>query len=164
MTRFPRYLVMTLSLGCATIPLLALRPSGPDAAQALTWLSGCWQGGSGSRVIEEQWMRPRNTVMLGSARVSSGDAVKEIEFVELRLRGDSVEYIVIPVGQQRTTFRGSMTGARAFTVSNPSNDFPTSVGYELVGRDSLSAWIEGMRGGEKRRIPYVYHRVACEDR
>ena len=39
-------------------------------------------------------MRPRNAVMLGSARVSAGEAVKEIEFVELGLRGDSVDYIV----------------------------------------------------------------------
>lgn len=164
MTQYSRYLAVTLSLACGTVPLLALHSGGPDAAEGLTWLAGCWQGGSGSRVIEEQWMRPRNAVMLGSARTSSGDAVKAIEFVELRLRGDSVDYIVTPIGQERTTFRGSMTGARAFIVSNPSNDFPTSVGYELVTRDSLSAWIEGMQGSEKRRIPYTYHRVSCEER
>ena len=109
-------------------------------------------------------MRPRGALMLGSARVTSGEAVKEIEFVELRVRGDSVDYIVTPIGQQRTTFRGGMTGAHAFTVSNPSNDFPSTVGYELVTRDSLSAWIEGMQGTEKRRIPYVYRRVSCEER
>lgn len=109
-------------------------------------------------------MRPRNSVMLGSARTSAGDAVRSIEFVELRLRGDSVDYIVTPVGQSRTTFSGSMTGAHAFVVNNPKNDFPTTVGYELVSRDSLSAWIEGMQGSEKKRIPYAYHRVSCEDR
>ena len=52
----------------------------------------------------------------------------------------------------------------AFIVNNPSNDFPTSVGYSLVSRDSLSAWIEGRDGGETRRIPYAYHRVSCEER
>lgn len=109
-------------------------------------------------------MRPRSAVMLGSARVSAGETVKEIEFVELRLRGDSVDYIVTPIGQQRTTFTGGMTGAHGFTVRNPTNKFPTSVGYELVGRDSLSAWIEGMDGSQARRIPYVYHRVSCEER
>ena len=108
-------------------------------------------------------MRPRNGVMLGSARVSAGEAVRSIEFTELRIQGDSVEYIASPIGQQRTTFRGSMTGAHAFTVSNPTNDFPTTVGYELVSRDSLSAWIEGMQGSDRRRIPFVYHRVACEE-
>ena len=108
-------------------------------------------------------MRPRNATMLGTARVSAGEAVKEVEFVELRLRGDSVDYIVLPGGQQRTTFRGSMTGPHAFIVSNPANDFPTSVGYELATRDSLNAWIEGKQGSETRRIPYSYHRVACEE-
>jgi hypothetical protein len=144
--------------------LLTLHPGGQDAAQGLAWLAGCWQGGTGNRVLEEQWMRPRGATMLGSARVTSGDAVREIEFVELRLRGDSVDYIVTPIGQQRTTFTGGMTGPRAFTVSNPANDFPTSVGYDLVSRDSLSAWIEGTQGSTKRRIPYVYHRVPCEER
>lgn len=144
--------------------LLTFPSGGQDAPEGLSWLAGCWQGGVGSRVIEEQWMRPRNGVMLSSARTSLDKAVKAIEFVELRLRGDSVDYIVIPVGQERRTFRGSMTGPHAFTVSDPTNDFPTSVGYSLVGRDSLSAWIEGMQGPEKRRIPYEYHRVPCEER
>ena len=146
------------------IALSVAATGGPDAATGLAWLAGCWEGGAGPRVIEEQWMRARGATMLGSARTTSGAAVKAIEFVELRLRGDSVDYIVLPVGQERTTFRGSMTGAHAFTVHNPSNDFPTSVGYELVSRDSLSAWIEGMQGAEKRRIPYAYHRVSCEER
>lgn len=102
--------------------------------------------------------------MLGSGRTSSGDAVRSIEFAELRLRGDTVEYVATPVGQQRTAFMGTMTGPHAFVVSNLANDFPTSVGYELVNRDSLSAWIEGMQGSERKRIPYAYHRVPCEDR
>jgi len=164
MTQFSRYLAAGLSLACGTAPLLGLRTTDPIGGEGLVWLAGCWQGGGGSRMIEEQWMRPRNTVMLGSARTSSGDAVKAIEFVELRLRGDSVDYIVVPTGHQRTTFRGTMTGAHAFIVGNPSNDFPTSVGYELLTRDSLSAWIEGRQGAELRRIPYVYHRVSCEER
>ncbi len=109
-------------------------------------------------------MRPRNGTMLGSARTTSGADVVAIEFVELQLRGDSVGYIVTPIGQQRTTFRGRMTSEHGFTVSNESNDFPTSVGYGLVSRDSLSAWIEGGQGAEKRRIPYEYHRVPCEER
>lgn len=108
-------------------------------------------------------MRPRNSVMLGSARTSAGDVVRDIEFVELRLHGDSVDYIVSPVGQSRTTFSGGMTGPHAFEVNNPKNDFPTKVGYELVSRDSLNAFIEGMQGAEKRRIPYAYHRVSCEE-
>ena len=57
-----------------------------------------------------------------------------------------------------------MTGPHAFVVNNPKNDFPTTVGYTLVSRDSLSAFIEGMQGSEKQRIPYEYHRVSCEER
>ena len=152
-----------LSLACGALPPLTLTGSAPAGPAGLSWLAGCWQGGSGNRVIEEQWMRQRNGVTLGAARVSGGEAVRSIEFAELRVRGDSVEYVATPIGEQRTTFRGSMTGPHAFLASNPGHDFPTSVGYELVSRDSLSAWIEGMQGSEKRRVPYTYHRVACEE-
>ncbi len=164
MPRYSRYLIAAAFLACGTVPLVALRSGGPNAAAGLAWLAGCWQGGAGSRVIEEQWMRPRGAVMLSSARTTSGDAVKAIEFVELRLRGDSVDYIVTPLGQERTTFTGTMTGPHAFAVHNPKNDFPTTVGYQLVGRDSLSAWIEGMQESGKQRISFDYHRVACEER
>ena len=155
---------LAIALACGAVPLLTLAAAERAVAPGLPWLAGCWQGGAGNRVIEEQWMRPRNAVMLGSARVSAGDTVKEIEFVELRLRGDSVDYIVTLMDQQRTTFSGRMAGTRGFTVHNPANSFPTTVGYELVNRDSLSAWIEGEHQGQKRRIPYNYHRVTCEER
>jgi hypothetical protein len=133
------------------------------ATPGLGSLAGCWQGGSGTRVIEEQWLKARGGVMLGTARTTSGDTMRNYEFTELRLAGDSVTYIAMPVGQQRTEFRGRMTGPHGFVVENLANDFPTHVGYELVTRDSLSAWIEGPAGAEKRRIPYAYRRVACEE-
>ena len=108
-------------------------------------------------------MRARGGVMLGAARTVSGEALRNYEFSELRLAGDSVTFVAMPVGQQRTAFTGRMTGTRAFVVQNMANDFPTHVGYELVTRDSLSAWIEGPDGGTTRRIPYAYRRVPCED-
>ena len=109
-------------------------------------------------------MVPGSGTMLGSARTRSGEAIRSIEFVELRLRGDSLDYIVSPSREPWTTYSGTMTGPHAFVVRNPTHGFPTSVGYELVNRDSLSAWIEGTDGTEVKRIPYAYHRVACEDR
>ena len=109
-------------------------------------------------------MRPRNGTLLGAARVSSSDAVRTIEFAEIRTQGDSVDYITTAGGDGRVTFSGAMTGPHSFVANNPTHDFPTTVGYDLLSRDSLSAWIEGMDGAQKRRIPYVYHRVACEDR
>jgi hypothetical protein len=108
-------------------------------------------------------MRARGGVMLGSARTVSGANLRNYEFNELRLVGDSVTYIALPIGQQRTEFKGRITGPRAFVVENPAHDFPTHLGYELVTRDSLSAFIEGPGGSGKKRIPYAYRRVACED-
>lgn len=144
----------------STVSAVSLQAQAP--AQRLAWLAGCWQGGSGARIVEEQWMAARGGVMLGAARTVAGDAVRNYEFSELRITGDSVVFVAMPVGQARTEFRGRFTGPRAFVVENLANDFPTHVSYDLVSRDSLSAWIEGPAQGGTRRIPYAYRRVPCE--
>jgi hypothetical protein len=100
--------------------------------------------------------------MLGAARTVVGGTVRNHEFTELRLAGDSVTFTAMPSGQQRTMFTGRMTGPGSFVVENLGNDFPTHVGYQMVGRDSLSAWIEGPGKSGTRRIPYGYRRVPCE--
>lgn len=145
------------------VALGVLSTSGHAQVQGghLDWLAGCWQGGAGSRFIEEQWMAERGGVLLGMARTLAGGTLRSWEFSELRLKGDSVTFIAMPQGQQRTEFRGRLTGARSFVVENAANDFPTHVGYEAVDRDSLSAWIEGPSSSGTRRIPYGYRRVAC---
>lgn len=107
-------------------------------------------------------MQARAGVMLGAARTTSGGALRGFEFNELRVTGDSVTLVAMPSGQQRTEFNGLLTGAQAFVVENPANDFPTRVGYEVVSRDSLHAWIEGPAEGGPRRIRYAYRRVPCE--
>ncbi len=131
-------------------------------SQPMNWLAGCWHGSSGGRVIEEQWMQARAGVMLGAARTTSGGTLRDYEFNELRMTGDSVTFVAMPAGQQRTVFTGHLNGAKAFVVENPANDFPTRVGYELLSRDSLRAWIEGPAEDGPRRVPYGYRRVPCE--
>lgn len=155
--RLPLVASAVAALSVLSVPVRAQAP-----ATGLSWLAGCWQGGTGTRVVEEQWMAARGGIMLGMARTASGDAIRNYEFSELRLAGDSVTFVAMPSGQQRTEFKGRMTGPRAFVVQNMANDFPTHVAYELVTRDSLSAWIEGPANGGTRRIPYAYRRVRCE--
>ncbi|HET9727581.1 MAG TPA: DUF6265 family protein, partial [Gemmatimonadales bacterium] len=43
--------------------------AGPTArVTQVAWLAGCWEQASGSRLIEEQWTRPRGGLMLGLGR------------------------------------------------------------------------------------------------
>lgn len=107
-------------------------------------------------------MRARANLVLGAARTVSRDTVRSYEFSELHLAGDSVTFVALPTGQQRRVFTGRLVGLQGFVVENHANDFPTRIGYELVSRDSLRAWIEGPAAGGTRRIPYTYRRVPCE--
>jgi hypothetical protein len=47
----------------------------------------------------------------------------------------------------------------SIVFENLAHDFPQRVGYQLVGPDSLMAWIEGPRNGKMKRIEFPYQRV-----
>ena len=44
--------------------------AGPPASgiQRVAWLQGCWEAASPERVVDEHWMAPRGTSMVGVAR------------------------------------------------------------------------------------------------
>jgi hypothetical protein len=141
-------------------------PVAPAQAQrsypvdALRWLSGCWEGRQGATTIEEQWTLPRAGTLLGTARTTDTVRTRAFEYLHVFSVGDTIVYAATPSGQQRAEFRGRVTTANEIVFENPAHDFPQRIGYRRHG-DSLSAFIEGPRGGTVRRIPYSYRRVPC---
>lgn len=134
------------------------RASVNDAA----WLAGCWETTTNGRVVEEQWTRPRGGTMLGVGRTTMGDRTLDHEFVILAVNEEGrLAYEAHPDGQQTTTFLATEVGARRLVFEDPSHDFPQQVGYEQTADHQLTAWISGRTNGRERRIPFVYHRVAC---
>lgn len=100
--------------------------------------------------------------MLGTGRTVRGDSLIEYEFVALRRKGEQLAYEAHPSGQAGATFVSIAITDSSVTFENLANDFPTRVGYNRRGADSLIAWISGPRGGTTRRIDFPYKRVACE--
>ncbi len=146
---------------------VAAVPAAPVSLSPLTWLAGCWQRTTPTRVVEEQWMAPAGGVMLGMSRtVGAGDG-RLIEFEQLRIeaRKDSAIYVAQPSRQAMAEFVAIAYNDSLILFENKAHDFPHRVGYRRVGADSLAAWIEGPgKDGTTRRVDFPYRRVACPGR
>jgi uncharacterized protein DUF6265 len=136
-------------------------PAGRAAPPSAGWLAGCWALRSGDRVIEESWMPERGGVMLGMSRTSRGDLMREYEFVLLQAAGTTLEYRVLASHQPEVVFRAAGVSPNEVVFENPEHDFPKRIGYRMVSRDSLEAWVDGGAKGSGEKIRYPYHRVDC---
>ena len=128
--------------------------------EQLAWLQGCWQSVSGDRVVEEQWTGPRAGSMLEVGRTVRGNTLIEYEFVIVRERGERLVYLAHPSGQPSAEFVSMIVSPNEVVFENAQHDFPQRVGYRRQEAD-LTAWIEGTKDGQTRRIDFHYRRAAC---
>lgn len=156
--------VALLVLSAATLASSAPAGAAQDGTgplARLAWLAGCWERRAGTRLVEEQWMRPRGAVMPGMSRTTRGDTLVEWEQVRIAVEGDTIFYHAQPSGQPAARFRLTAISAGSLTFENPAHDFPQRILYRAVGRDSLVARIEGTSNGRRRGVDFPYARVAC---
>ena len=144
--------VLTLAMG-----QLTARPT----VDRVVWLQGCWAMDSNGQLVEEQWLAPRASSMLGVGRTTRGTTLVDYEMVLIRERGDQLAYEAHPADQEPAVFMSTMIGERSIVFENLKHDFPQRVGYERIGVDGLEAWIEGAQDGRTRRIGFSYARVPC---
>lgn len=134
-----------------------------DSVDSLAWLAGCWARTDAEAGSGEQWTLPAGGTMLGVSRTVRGDRTIEHEFVVIRAASDgTLVYHAHPSGQASAEFRLLRLLEREVVFENAAHDFPQRVGYRLGDDGTLTAWIEGTRGGTTRRIPFPMRRVACD--
>jgi hypothetical protein len=126
------------------------------------WLQGCWQATRGEAIIEEQWMGPRGSTMLGMSRTVRGGKTAEYELVLIKEHDGALAYEAHPSGQPPATFLSTATSDGSVVFENAKHDFPQRVGYRRDGPDGLQAWIEGEVNGKSRRVDFAYRRARCE--
>jgi hypothetical protein len=141
--------------------LLSLQIAPPPRIDRVAWLQGCWSLQSGDRVVEEQWLSPRASSMLGAGRTTRGDRLIEYEFVLIRESGTQLAYEAHPSDQDSAIFMSTNIGEQSIVFENLKHDFPQRVGYERRSATTLLAWVEGPQNGQTRRIEFPYTRVAC---
>lgn len=153
----PAALAATLLLPAAGVPV----PARSSAVEQVAWLAGCWERGSGNRIVEEQWMRPRGGTMLGMARTVRGDSTIEWEHLRIAEEGDTLVYHAMPSRQEPAAFRSISVANDAVTFEDKGHDFPQRISYRRAPGDSLHARIEGTVRGQTRGVDFRYQRVAC---
>jgi hypothetical protein len=136
-------------------------PPSPRPLDRLAWLAGCWERRSGTRVVEEQWMRPRGSAILGMSRTTRGDSTVEYEHLRIQDEAGTLVYHAMPSGQPPAQFRAIALTDSAVTFENPAHDFPQRILYRQTGPGSLHARIEGSRGGQTRGVDFPMTRVEC---
>jgi rhodanese-related sulfurtransferase len=148
------------------VALAVAASNGPAAAasgiQRVAWLQGCWEAASAERVVEERWMPPRGTSMVGVARTVRGGELVEYELVVIREQAGRLAYQAHPSGQPSATFLSDTLTEAGVVFQNLQHDFPKRVGYERGGPDALVAWIDAGPDSERPRLEFPYRRVACE--
>jgi hypothetical protein len=158
--------ILTATIAFSALVIAGAMPHDGTATQGkdlsrVSWLSGCWELRAGARRVEEQWMVPRGSVMLGMSRTARNDSIVEFEQVRIESRPGGVYYVASPSRQATAEFKASAIADSAITFENPDHDFPKKIIYRRHGPDSLIASVEGPRGGQTRTIAFPYRRVSC---
>jgi hypothetical protein len=127
----------------------------------LAWIAGCWSGGSGGLVFEEQWNKPAGGKMMGMARTLKQGRVVFSEFVRIEEKDGAVVYLPrIGESAARVAFTLTRQSAAEAVFENPAHDFPQRIVYRKDG-DGLRARIEGVEKGKQRAEDFPMKAVAC---
>lgn len=127
----------------------------------LRWLAGCLEMRSGDRVVEEFRTDLRANSMLGLGRTTSSKGLVDYELTLIKEKAGRILFEAYPSGQAAGVFTATRVGKDSAIFEAPEHDYPQIVGYRRVGRDSVTAWIDGRRGGKRQRIEFLYRRVRC---
>jgi hypothetical protein len=153
----------TAIIAAITLSMLQGAPVRPKVTvDNLSWLQGCWEGGSGSTQISEQWMAPAGGTMLAMSRTVAGTRTVAFEFIRVwqDAAGD-IYFTARPSGQPEATFKMVRAGFREVVFENPEHDFPQRIIYRLARDGELAARIEGRRDGTSEGIDFALRRARC---
>jgi hypothetical protein len=140
--------------------LVACTASATDAespgATSLAWLSGHWCAEIGGESIEESWLSPRGSLMLGVGQTVKGGKTVTYEFMRIESGAGGTHYIAQHRAGTPTAFRMTASGANWARFENPTHDFPKRVEYRRTPK-GLQAEIAGPgKDGKERVIPFEY--------
>ena len=149
--------LVLVELGFLALPFAAAEVSLDD----LAWITGTWEGTSGSVRQEEYWSRPAGGLILGIHRDLFEGGRSFFEFLRIEQRGEDVYYVAMPRGRPGTDFRLVQLEDNRAVFENPEHDFPQKIIYARDG-ETLSARIEGVENGEQRSSGWQWELVRPE--
>lgn len=134
------YKLFFLLIACA----LCFTKASAQDLNDFNWLAGEWISKNGKTITTETWTIRNDSTLVGTGLTKkSGELVFE-EALQLQGRNDEVNYIAL-LPSKVATFKLTESSPTSFSVSDPTNDFPSTITYrktksgmqvELLGKDN----------------------------
>lgn len=115
----------------------------------VSWLTGCWEWRTQSRLVEEHWSSANGGTLLGFSKTTVRDTVRAFEFIRIDAAGDTLIYHAQPARQAPAEFRALPPFDSVLTFANPQHDFPQRVIIGAWG-PTRSARVSRGRATDKR--------------
>jgi hypothetical protein len=136
-------------------------PAAPTVNR-FSWLAGNWVMKEKDGGASEQWQQVNDSLMTGISNFIKGDSVIPFETVKIYNRDTVFFYEVKAVGQNNElpiAFRITSLSDSAFVAENAQHDFPKRIGYRMINKDSVTAYIDGGAAMPERRADFYYKRI-----
>jgi Domain of unknown function (DUF6265) len=158
----PTRSIICRALLLVTVSAPTLTAQASSNIAQLSWMAGCWEQRSATRVTEEQWMAAAGGTMLGVSRTIARDSTRGYEFMRIATLAGKLTYIAQPSGQAETAFVTSAITDTLAVFENPAHDFPQRIEYRRVTADSIVARISATtRSGQARGMEIPMRRSRC---
>lgn len=108
---------------------------------------GEWENKEKDGLLIERWQKLNDSVFVGESYFVSNNDTLNSEKIRLEQRGKELYFIPIVKGQnnnQPVEFKLTESSPTHVVFENPKHDFPTTISYALITKDSLLAKISGM--------------------
>ncbi len=143
-----------------------------SALDQLSWLRGCWAGKVAQFDFVESWLAERGGMMVGIAQTivpnpkpASGFRTQDYQYLRLEQRPDGVYYVAIPSGKKEIAFKftsvGEELGRKAYTFTNPTDEFPKKIVYMRGNEGWLFAKVAGEVAKQPKEVVYPMQHVDC---
>lgn len=115
------------------------------------WMLGEWMQTSDAGTLSESWKKVNDSVFAGGAYFVKGEDTLHHERIRLYQKEDVLMYEATVTGQNDNmpvVFPCTVIKENLLTFSNPQHDYPQTITYRLINRDSLVATISGKQQGK----------------
>ncbi|MGU3375736.1 DUF6265 family protein [Chryseobacterium sp. M5A1_1a] len=129
----------------------------------MEWLLGTWETKTPKGSLYETWTKKSNTEFQGESYYLKNKDTLTFESVRLVEKGNKLHYIVSVKGQnneQPVDFVSkSGSNSTSLIFENQQNDFPQTITYKKIRKDSLFAEISGMMNGKMAKQAFPMKKI-----
>jgi len=140
------------------IALSSIASAQENTVKKFLWLEGNWH--VKDKDIFERWKQVNDTVLAGVGYHHDEDGEEKVdEIIKLVVRNGDFFYIPLVPSQNKgkeVEFKVTSVKPNSFKAENPTHDFPQTVFYQLKSTQQLSAYIQGVERGKKKRVDYPF--------